>query len=320
MAGGTYYLNTAFDKAAFIFSYPGVPCIQGVTLNPKFTAPNPVNAGELVGFDGMESDITLNAASTFPASGAPTTTYPVYTWNFGDGTATVTGYAPGAPSQNSPETSPCEAPWLAPCAASTYHSYQYGGEYDVSLTVRDVVGNVATTHRTINVVGPARPAAGSSSSSSSSSPGSATSSSGAAAGSAPVSPQKPSAKIVATQAVVSHSLSSALKKGLAIRYSVSEQATGRFEVLLASSVAHKLGLKGPSATGLATGTPAQTIIAKAILVTTKGGGSTYKIKFSRTTADRLRKLSKVSLMIRLVVHNASSPTVTTVLNTATLSR
>jgi hypothetical protein len=105
-----------------------------------------------------------------------------------------------------------------------------------------------------------------------------------------------------------------------IRYSVSEQVAGRFEVLLASSIAHKLGLKGASAAGLAKGTPAQTIIAKAILVTTKGGRGTYKIKFSKATASRLRKLPKVSLMIRMVVHNAASPAVTTVLDTVNLAR
>lgn len=120
--------------------------------------------------------------------------------------------------------------------------------------------------------------------------------------------------------MLTHSLSSALKNGLAIRYSVNEQATGRFEVMLASSVAHKLGLKGSPATGLAKGTPPQTIIAKAILVTTKGGAGTYKIKFSKTTAARLSRLRKVSLLIRLVVRNASSPAFTTVLDTASLSR
>jgi hypothetical protein len=120
--------------------------------------------------------------------------------------------------------------------------------------------------------------------------------------------------------VVSHSLSSALKSGLLIRYSVSEQVAGRFEVLLASSVAHKIGLKGAPAGGLAKGTPPQMVIARAILVTTKGGRSTYKITFSKPTAARLRKLRKVSLMIRLVIHNAASPAATTVLNTVTLSR
>jgi hypothetical protein len=110
-----------------------------------------------------------------------------------------------------------------------------------------------------------------------------------------------------------------LRGGLVINYSVSSQATGRFEVMLASSVAKKIGLKGPAATGLAAGTPPQIVIAKAILVTTRGGHSSYRIKFSKATAARLRRLHKVSLMIRMVVHNASTPVATTVLSTANLS-
>jgi hypothetical protein len=127
-------------------------------------------------------------------------------------------------------------------------------------------------------------------------------------------------KVTATQSVAPQSLASALRSGIVVRYSVSEQVAGRFEVLLASSTAKKLGIHGTSASGLAKGTPAQTVIAKAILVTTKGGHSTYKIKFGKATAARLRKVGKVTLMIRLVVHNAKSPTTTTVLNTVKLGR
>ena len=124
---------------------------------------------------------------------------------------------------------------------------------------------------------------------------------------------------MATQAASSHSLASVLRSGLVVRYSVSSQVAGRFEVLLASSVAKKIGLKGPAAAGLAKGTPAQIVIAKAILVTTKGGHSSYKIKFSKATAAKLHKLHKVSLMVRMVVHNPSSPVPTTVLSTVKLA-
>jgi hypothetical protein len=323
IGGGTYYLNTAFDRAAFTFSYPGVPCIPATTLTPNFTAPNPVNAGEPVGFDGMESAITQNAGDSFPATGEPTTTYPIYTWNFGDGTPTVTGYAPAAPSQNSPETSPCEEPWLTPCAASAFHSYQYGGTYTVTLTVRDVGGNVSSTTRQVTVVGPPPPSPESTPSAPAVVPVSPSVSAGTTSGSAAhgattTSTTPSTAAPTATQAVVSHSLATVLKSGLVIRYSVSEQVAGRFEVLLASSIAKKLGLQGAHATGLAHGTPPQTIIAKAILVTTKAGRDTYTIRFSKATAARLHKLSKVSLMIRLVVHGGKSSTATTVLDTANL--
>jgi hypothetical protein len=325
IAGGAYYINDAFNLAAFTFSYPGVPCVPGVQLEPRFTSPNPVNAGELVGFDGMESTITLNAGVKYPPSGEPSPTYPTYTWNFGDGTPTVTGLAPGSPSSNSPGTSPCEAPWLAPCAAAAFHSYQYGGTYPVTLTVKDVGGNTASFSGEVTVDGPPPPAPPSSPGTSPApSPGGG-SSGGASTGSTVVSGIETrtgtsAPKIVATQAVASHSLASALRGGLVVRYSVSAQATGRFEVLLASSVARRIHLKGPAATGLAPGTPPQVVIAKAILVTTKGGTSSYRIKFSKATAARLRKLHKVSLMIRMVVHNASSPVATTVLSTANLSR
>lgn len=324
LGNGHYYLNTGFDLAAFTFSYPGVPCITGSQLQPQFTAPNPVNAGELVGLDGMESTITQNAGTKYPASGEPSPTYPTYTWDFGDGSPTVTGLAPGAPSGNSPQDFPCEAPWTAPCAASTFHSYQYGGTYMVTLTVKDVGGNLASTTRELTVVGPPPPApeppapgpnpapGGGSSGSGTSTSSNSSTGSGAGSGA-------PQPKVVATQAATSHSLSTVLRSGLVVRYSVSSQVAGRFEVLLASSVAKKVGLKGPAATGLAKGTPAQIVIAKAILVTTQGGHNSYKIKFSKATAAKLRKLHKVSLLVRMVVHNPSSPVPTTVLSTVNLA-
>lgn len=319
LSGGIYYLQTAFNLAAFTFSYPGVPCIPGVGVEPQFTSPNPVNAGELVGFDGMESAITLNAGVKYPPSGEPTPTYPVFTWDFGDGSPTVSGFAPGAPSQNSPNTSPCESPWLTPCAGAAFHSYQYGGDYSVTLTVKDVAGNVASLTQDVTVDGPAPPAPPSPGATPGGSGSGSSGSSDTAGGGAGGGAGAPKPKVVATQAVSSHSLASALRNGLVVRYSVSSQVAGRFEVLLASSVAKKIGLKGPAATGLAKGTPAQIVIAKAILVTTKGGHSSYKIKFSKATAAKLRKLHKVSLMVRMVVHNPSSPVPTTVLSTVNLA-
>ena len=96
----------------------------------------------------------------------------------------------------------------------------------------------------------------------------------------------PPGKPVAKAAVMSHTLSSALRKGLAIGYSVNEQVAGRFEVLLARTLAHKLKISGTPATGLPAGTPPQLVIAKAILVTTKGGHSTCTIKFSQERRRR----------------------------------
>jgi hypothetical protein len=120
-------------------------------------------------------------------------------------------------------------------------------------------------------------------------------------------------------AAVSRSLRTVRRNGLVVRYSVSEQVVGHFEVLLASSVARKLGLRGAAATGLAPGSAPQIVIGKAILVTTKGGRSNISIQLSKKTNARLAQLRHVSLLVRLVVRNAANQSVTA-LGTATLSR
>jgi PKD domain len=290
-----YYLNDAFNLAGLRLPYPGVICLPGTNLVPTFTAPNAVNAGEVVGFDGMESNITQNAGINFPAPGTPAANYATYNWEFGDGTSTK-GYAPGAPV--------CEAPWLSPCAASAFHTYTYGGTYLVTLTVTDVGGNVASVSHEVTVVGPPPPA-----------PPAAGSKSGSGAGAVAVIVNP-----VAAAAIVSRSLKTALRKGLSVRYSVNEQVAGNFEVLISSALAKKLGLHGTPATGLPAGTPPQVMIARAVLVTTKAGHSTIQIKFSAHVAARLHHVHHVSLLLRMFVRNAASksPATTTVLSSVTL--
>jgi hypothetical protein len=313
---GRYYINNAF-------SLSGDHCVGGAAMIPRFTAPNPINVNEIVGFDGMESTVGLSKGLSFGPSGPPTTTYATFTWNFGDGTE-VKGFAPGAPT--------CETPWLSPCAASIYHTYQYGGAYNVTLTVTDVAGNTDSVTHEVTVNGPAKPEEGSGGGSgstavggSSATPGASTT--GSTTGTTKTSgggssPAKPIPGPVASAAVVSRSLKTVLKKGLEISYSVNEQVAGQFQVLLASSLAKRIGLHGPAATGLAPGSAPSIVIGKAILVTTKGGRNTVKIMFGKKTAAKLRKLGSVPLTIRLVVRNASShsPQTTTVISTVTLSR
>jgi hypothetical protein len=319
LGGGDYYLNAAFNLAALKLPYPGIPCLTGVSLDPEFTVPNQVNAGEVVGFNGMESNITLDEGTAYTGT-SPKATYATYTWSFGDGSPTVTGFAPGAPTQNSPETSPCPT-WLTPCAATTFHTYKYGGTYEVTLTVIDTGGHTASVTEPITVSGEGPPAPPSPPAPPAPSPGAA-GPAGTAAGSptpAATNPTPPGP--VASAAITSHSLASVLSKGLPVSYSVNEQVAGRFQVLLAASVAKRIGLHGALATGLAKGTPPQIVIAGAVLVTTKGGHNTIKIKFGKKTAAKLHKLRKVSLMVRLIVRNSSrgAPT-TTVLSTVTLTR
>jgi hypothetical protein len=298
---GKYYLNDAFNLAALRLPFPGVPCLHFVNLDPKFTAPNPVSAGEVIGFNGMESDIALDAAIGYSAAGAPQPNYATYTWNFGDGTPIVSGFAPGSPA--------CEEPWLSPCAATLFHSFQYGGTYNVTLTVRDVGGFTATTTQQVSVDGPpAPPPAG---------PGTTQGGSGPGAGKGgPGSVPAPLAQAV----ILSHKLSLALRKGVTIGYSVNEQVAGHFELMLPRSQARQLGIAGTPATGMAPGGIPQVVIAKAILVTTKGGHSTLAIKLSKKTVKRLRHLHKLGLTLRLVVHNAAkTPATATVISSATLA-
>jgi hypothetical protein len=349
---GSYYLNDAFNLAALNLPYPGIPCLSGIHLEPKFTAPNPVNSGEIVGFNGMESDITLNEGTAYTGT-IPKKTYATYTWNFGDGTPEVTGFAPGAKA--------CEPPWLSEgpptsfkpagtwigCAASVVHTYAHSGTYEVKLTVTDDGGHSEPVTHPITVVptqqeeeeeakaqakreAEAKAKSEAEAKAKSEAEENAKRAAEAKAKGAAGESAKGAAEVkasavpapVATAAVLSHSLRSALKKGLLISYSVNEQVAGQFQVLLASSVAKRIGLHGPVAVGLPAGTPPQIVIAKAILVTTKGGHSTVKILFGKKTAAKLRKLRKVTVMLRLTVRNASShsPLSTTVLTPVTLSR
>jgi len=319
-----YYINN-------VFSLSGRFCSGGPGLIASFTAPNPVNTGEIIGVDGMESTVSLIEGKAFGPTGPPTTTYATFSWNFGDGTPEVKGYAPGAPI--------CEAPWLSPCAASAFHTYQYGGKYSVILTITDVAGNTTSVSHEVVVNGPAKPeekgsgsGSGGGSGGSNTTPGTTSpnpSTTGSTAGTATTktstggsSPAKPIPGPVASAAVVSRSLATALKKGLVISYSVNEQVAGQFQVLLASRLAKRVGLHGPAATGLAPGSVPSIVIGKAILVTTKGGRNKVKIQFGKKTAAKLRRLGSVPLTIRLVVRNAAShnPQTTTVISAVTLSR
>jgi hypothetical protein len=309
VGGGTYYINTSIDNGAL-----HVPeCVGGNGLVPRFTSPNPVSSGELVDFNGMESTVSEFKGATFAASGPPSTTYATFSWNFGDGT-TASGYAPGSPA--------CEAPWLSPCAASEVHSYTYGGTYRVTLTILDTGGHTATVEHEVSVVGPPPPAPTPPAGSPGASGGSAGSGTAGAPGGSKGSPAPtPAPAPAAKAAVASRSLRTALRKGLPVSYSVNQQVTGHFEVLMARSLAAKLGIGGAPATGLPAGTPPQLVIAKAILVTTKGGAGAVHIKFSKKVAARLKRVHSAPLMLRLVVRNgasAGSPTAT-VLSSITLA-
>jgi PKD repeat protein len=309
IGGRNYYLNDEFDQAAVYAPYPGVRCINRVNLAPDFTAQNTVRSGDQVTFNTTQSVVDLGIAK--------------YHWDFGDGTSAdvnCEGRTPtnGASPQECTGSSGTGNPNPV---GSVVHHYTYGGTYTVRLTLTDDGGNTASVTNSVTAEGspppppPTEPAGSvqtpATTSSSSSSSSSASSSSG---GGTPTAIPNPAA----TASIASRSLRSVLRNGLVVRYSVNERVTGRFEVLLATSVARRIGLHGSPATGLAKGTAPQTIIGRAILVTTAGGHNTVKIQFSKATAARLRRLHNASVMLRLIVRNASAGS-TTVLSTIALS-
>lgn len=336
---GRYYLNDAFNLASTKLAYPAIPCLAGVSLEPSFTAPANANAGEVVGFDGMESDITLNAGTAYVV-GKAGASYATYEWNFGDGSAPVRGYAPGAPAKDSPETSPCEGPWSSPCAASAYHSYTYGGVYEVTLTVTDVGGHVASVAKPIAVAGPSRPSetpvqppagggsgtqtskSGTSGSGKSGGKQSGSGKSGKGGKSQAKKSTKPSTSPVLKAVVLTRSIAKATRKGLQVRYSVNQQAAGRFEVMISSSVAKRLHLHGTAAKHLPKGAKPQTVIASALLETTRSAHRTSTIRFAKRTAERLARLHSLALTVRVSARNASAsePKITVLEVAATLTR
>ena len=107
--------------------------VRAATL---FTAPNLVKGGESVGFDGMESDITLGSAVKF-SGGVAKPNYATYTWNFGDASWRAGSHRLRA------RRARLRSAVADTCAASVFHTYKYTGTYEVTLTVTDVGGNKA---------------------------------------------------------------------------------------------------------------------------------------------------------------------------------
>jgi len=291
---GRYYINNVWSASTN-------HCVGGVGLDPRFTPPSPVKSNEVVSFNGMESTVGLIKGTSFSEAGVESATYSTFAWNFGDGSAVVTGFAPGAPT--------CEAPWLSPCAASVLHAYTYGGEYDVTLTVTDVAGNVSSVTHDVTVSGPPAPTP-------STAPGGGAPGGSPAGGpSATAAPATP----LASASILSRSLRTVARKGLLVTYSVNEQVAGQFDVLIASSTAKRLKISGTPATGLPAGSAPELVIAKAVLVTTKAGKAKMTIRVPKRVAAAFKHARRAGLMLRLSVHNTAAVGVTAI-SSATLSR
>ncbi len=116
LAGGSYYLQREFNDAAAIESDPNAQaCEILVSLWPTFVSPSPIDAGDVVAFDGSISVSTL----VVPKAG--------YAWSFGDGTV-ATG-------------------------PSVVHAFAKAGVYSVRLTLTDRGGNVAAATQQVTVTG-----------------------------------------------------------------------------------------------------------------------------------------------------------------------
>ncbi len=116
VGNSTYYLQREFNNAGLMVDDPFVaPCSPSVGLDPQFVVPSPIDAGDVVQFDGAESRSTL----LVPRSN--------FSWTFGDGTS-ATG-------------------------PSAVHSYSSGGTYTATLKVTDRGGNVATIAQQVVVLG-----------------------------------------------------------------------------------------------------------------------------------------------------------------------
>jgi hypothetical protein len=123
-------------------------------------------------------------------------------------------------------------------------------------------------------------------------------------------------------AVTTKSLKKALSSGLAVRYSVNEQVAGSIQVLLDANTAKRLGIHGAGATGLPKGSPRLIVVGSAVMVTTKAGKGTIRIKFTANAASHLKHTHELKLTLRLFARNASrqAPQTTTLLSTIILNR
>jgi PKD repeat protein len=283
--GKRYYLQFGYNSTG-ISSGHGPTCWNGVELLPHFTATNVVKGGDVVAFDALESSIALDANITQLEPNEPFTA-PEYEWQFGDGTSA------------GPTTE-----------ASVFHTYSYAGDYQVTLKVTDSGGYTRTYRATTPVGSPPPPggpppgggstagAAGGTTAPTATAPTATTAPTGSGA-------TGPATAPVLSESVLSRSLKRAVSLGLPVRYTVNEQVAGRAEALLDAATAARLRLKGPRATGLPAGYPRQIVVGTAVIVTTRAGQGTVRIKFFKSAAKRLARIHRVKLTLRVVVSNVS---------------
>ena len=263
--GDKYYFHAEFNNAQD-------DCLVAVTVFPTFSAPSPVNVGDVVGFDPSSSVTSLNVVK--------------YDWSFGDGTphyVVTTSGASGASGQ-----------------PSVFHSYTNPGTYTATLTVTDGGADVGQATQAITVEGPPpAPAA----------PGSAPVGTTGPPGYSPPgsAPPAPVAKTVVggppqvTLTLVSSSLPTVLRKGLQLRYAVNQVLAGSFELLVNSATAHRLHISGHAGAGAPVGSGIE--IGRANVVSASPGHATITIRLTHSAVSHLGHTRSLLVTLRLAVAN-----------------
>jgi hypothetical protein len=120
VANTGYVLQREFNNGGVLIDDPfSSQCIPWVNLNPQYVVPSPINAGDVVEFDGSKTRSDLLVP------------HDNYVWSFGDGTTAI--------------------------GPSVVHSYPYAGTYTTTLTVTDRGGNVASVSQQEVVIGTPAP-------------------------------------------------------------------------------------------------------------------------------------------------------------------
>ncbi|HEV3054887.1 MAG TPA: PKD domain-containing protein [Solirubrobacteraceae bacterium] len=229
-AQNPYKLPPAFNNGGVIDTDPSVPqCALGVALQPRFIVPSAVNPGDLVQFDGSITNSTLIVPKL------------QYAWNYGDGTF---AYGP-----------------------SVEHTYAHGGNYTVTLAVKDRGGNTATLSQTVVVSG--------------------------AVGTGP----SPAVNgLHARLSLMPQSLTSALRNGVAMAVTTTATADGIATVSISRAAANRAHIKH--------GAGSTVVIGRGTVAGLKAGTVQLRLRLPSAIATHLLHLRHLTLTVRLALVGA----------------
>jgi PKD domain len=155
---------------------------------------------------------------------------------------------------------------------SVEHSYTNGGTYTVTLKVTDRGGNVASFSQTISILGPT--------------------------GQPVTPPTSPTvthtaAPFSARIQLMPQGLRSLLRKGLSISVSSDEAANGLVTVAIPRSAAKRAHIK--------TGRSKTVVVGRGTVSDIVDGTASLRVRFSRSMAKKLGRLTRVTLTVRLAL-------------------